>query len=87
GGYFTNGWLERNFVVKGVSSGKHSYKRSRDKIKEISQDEANKRIANFGLTADKYEINEPVVNRLNRLTRKEDEYKSTQDYKSERDLS
>ncbi len=29
GGYFTNGWLERNFVVKGVSSGKHSYKRSR----------------------------------------------------------
>ena len=87
GGYFTNGWLERNFVVKGVSSGKHSYKRSRDKIKEISQDEANKRIANFGLTADKYEINEPVVNRLNRLTRREDEYKTTQDYKAERDLA
>ena len=87
GGYFTNGWLERNFVVKGVSSGKHSYKYSRDKIKEISQDEANKRIANFGLTADKYEINEPVVNRLNRLTRREDEYKSTQDYKVDRDLA
>ena len=87
GGYFTNGWLERNFVVKGVSSGKHSYKHSRDKIKEISQDEANKRIANFGLTADKYEINEPVVNRLNRLTRREDEYKTTQDYKAERDLA
>ncbi|MTV74995.1 hypothetical protein GM540_13695, partial [Streptococcus pneumoniae] len=34
-----------------------------------------------------YEINEPVVNRLNRLTRREDEYKSTQDYKSERDLA
>ena len=87
GGYFTNGWLERNFVVKGVSSGKHSYKHSRDKIKEISQDEANKRIANFGLTADKYEINEPVVNRLNRLTRRDDEYKSTQDYKVDRDLA
>ena len=87
GGYFTNGWLERNFVVKGVGSGKHSYKRSRDKIKEISQDEANKRIANFGLTADKYEINELVVNRLNRLTRREDEYKTTQDYKAERDLA
>ncbi len=85
GGYFTNGWLERNFVVKGVSSGKHSYKYSRDKIKEISQDEANKRIAAFNITADKYEINEPVVNRLNRLTRKEDEYKSTQDYKVDRD--
>ena len=85
GGYFTNGWLERNFVVKGVSSGKHSYKRSRDKIKEISQDEANKRIAAFNITADKYEINEPVVNRLNRLTRREDEYKSTQDYKVDRD--
>ena len=85
GGYFTNGWLERNFVVKGVSSGKHSYKYSRDKIKEISQDEANKRIAAFNITADKYEINEPVVNRLNRLTRREDEYKSTQDYKVDRD--
>ncbi|TMR85822.1 zinc metalloprotease D [Streptococcus pseudopneumoniae] len=87
GGYFTNGWLERNFVVKGVSSGKHSYKRSRDKIKEISQDEANKRIAAFNITADKYEINEPVVNRLNRLIRREDEYKSTQDYKVDRDLA
>ena len=86
-GYFTNGWLERNFVVKGVSSGKHSYKRSRDKIKEISQDEANKRIAAFNITADKYEINEPVLNRLNRLTRREDEYKSTQDYKVDRDLA
>ena len=86
-GYFTNGWLDRNFVVKGVSSGKHSYKRSRDKIKEISQDEANKRIAAFNITADKYEINEPVVNRLNRLTRREDEYKTTQDYKDERDLA
>ena len=84
-GYFTNGWLDRNFVVKGVSSGKHSYKRSRDKIKEISQDEANKRIAAFNITADKYEINEPVVNRLNRLTRREDEYKTTQDYKAERE--
>ena len=87
GGYFTNGWLERNFVVKGVSSGKHSYKYSRDKIKEINQDEANKRIAAFNITADKYEINEPVVNRLNRLTRREDEYKSTQDYKVDRDLA
>ena len=86
-GYFTNGWLDRNFIVKGVSSGKHSYKRSRDKIKEISQDEANKRIAAFNITADKYAINEPVVNRLNRLTRREDEYKSTQDYKADRDLA
>ena len=87
GGYFTNGWLDRNFVVKGVSSGKHSYKRSRDKIKEISQDEANKRIANFGITADKYEINDPIVNKLNGLTTRNNEYKSTQDYKSERDLA
>ena len=86
-GYFTNGWLERNFVVKGVSSGKHSYKRSRDKIKEIGQDEANKRIANFGITADKYEINNPIVNKLNGLTTRDNEYKSTQDYKSERDLA
>ena len=86
-GYFTNGWLDRNFVVKGVSSGNHSYKRSRDKIKEISQDEANKRVANFGITADKYETNDPIVNKLNGLTTRDNEYKPMQDYKSERDLA
>ena len=88
-GYWTGNNVKRNYVVVGVSDGNSSYQRSKDKnrIKPISEEEAKSKIEATGITADKYEINEPVVNRLNRLTRKEDEYKSTQDYKVDRDLA
>ena len=88
-GYWTGNNVKRNYVVVGVSDGNSSYKRSKDKnrIKPISEEEAKSKIEATGISADKYEINEPIVNRLNRLTRKEDEYKTTQDYKSERDLA
>ena len=88
-GYWTGNNVKRNYVVVGVSDGNFSYQRSKDKnrIKPISEEEAKSKIEATGITADKYEINEPVVNRLNRLTRKEDEYKSTQDYKVDRDLA
>ncbi|VTS25050.1 zinc metalloprotease [Streptococcus mitis] len=85
-GYFSGNRLNRDYVVKDVSTGLSSYQRSK-RISMISQVEADKKIESYGISADKYEINEPIVNRLNRLTRKEDEYKSTQDYKSERDLA
>ena len=89
GGYWTGNNVKRNYVVVGVSDGNSSYQRSKDKnrIKPISEEEAKSKIEATGISADKYEINEPIVNRLNRLTRKEDEYKTTQDYKSERDLA
>ena len=89
GGYWTGNNVKRNYVVVGVSDGNSSYQRSKDKnrIRPISEEEAKSKIEATGITADKYEINEPVVNRLNRLTRKEDEYKSTQDYKVDRDLA
>ena len=88
-GYWTGNNVKRNYVVVGVSDGNSSYQRSKDKnrIKPISEEEAKSKIEATGISADKYEINEPIVNRLNRLTRKEDEYKTTQDYKSERDLA
>ncbi|EID23187.1 M26 IgA1-specific metallo-endopeptidase C-terminal domain protein, partial [Streptococcus mitis SK616] len=88
-GYWTGNNVKRNYVVVGVSDGNSSYKRSKDKnrIKPISEEEAKSKIEATGISADKYEINEPIVNRLNRLTRKEDEYKTTQDYKTERDLA
>ena len=89
GGYWTGNNVKRNYVVVGVSDGNSSYQRSKDKnrIKPISEEEAKSKIEATGISADKYEINEPIVNRLNRLTRKEDEYKTTQDYRSERDLA
>ncbi|WP_308300856.1 ZmpA/ZmpB/ZmpC family metallo-endopeptidase [Streptococcus pneumoniae] len=88
-GYWTGNNVKRNYVVVGVSDGNSSYQRSKDKnrIKPISEEEAKSKIEATGISADKYEINEPIVNRLNRLTRKEDEYKTTQDYRSERDLA
>lgn len=88
-GYWTGDNVRRNYVVIGVSDGHSSYQRSKDKnrIRPISEEEAKSKIEATGITADKYEINEPVVNRLNRLTRREDEYKSTQDYKVDRDLA
>ncbi|HGS0119797.1 TPA: zinc metalloprotease D [Streptococcus pneumoniae] len=88
-GYWTGDNVRRNYVVIGVSDGHSSYQRLKDKnrIRPISEEEAKSKIEATGITADKYEINEPVVNRLNRLTRREDEYKSTQDYKVDRDLA
>lgn len=43
-GYFTNNWIDRNYVVTGVSEGKRSFKYSRsNRIQEISLEEANKK--------------------------------------------
>ena len=44
-GYFSNNALERNFIVKDVSTGKRSFRFSTsNRIKEISLEEANKKI-------------------------------------------
>ena len=85
-GYFSGNRLNRDYVVKDVSTGLSSYQRSK-RISTISQVEADKKIESYGISADKYEIHDPIVNTLNLLTRKEDEYKSTQDYKVDRDLA
>ena len=85
-GYFSGNRLNRDYVVKDVSTGLSSYQRSK-RISTISQVEADKKIESYGISADKYEIHDPIVNTLNRLTRKEDEYKSTQDYKVDCDLA
>ena len=85
--YFGANWVkDTNFTVTGVSEGSKSYGRS-NKWRSISQEEADKKIRAYGITADKFEITELVVDKLNHITSKEDEYKSTQDYKSGRDLA
>ena len=87
-GYYTNDVLERNFVVKDVSTGSRSYKRSRsNRIKEISLEEANKKIEAMGITADKFEIAPLVEDKLNQVKPKADTYKDTQDYNAERELA
>ena len=87
-GYYTNDWIERNYVVKDVSSGKRSFKRSRtNRIQEISLEEANKKIAEFGITADTFEIKPLVEDTLNNKKVKADTYKDTQDYDASRELA
>ena len=85
-GYFSGNRLNRDFVVEGVSTGTSSFKRSKN-VKTIKTEEANKKIEGYGITANTFEINNPVVNKLNVLTSRENEYKTTQDYKTERDLA
>ena len=87
-GYYTNDVLERNFVVKDVSAGSRSYQRSRsNRIKEISLEEANKKIEAMGITADKFVINPPTEDKLNNTKHKADTYKATQDYDASRELA
>ena len=88
GGYYTRDWIERNYVVSGVSEGSHSFNGSRsNRIKEISLEEANKKIESFGITADKFEIKPLVEDTLNNTKPKSDTYKDIQDYNASRELA
>ena len=87
-GYFTNNALDRNFVVKDISTGDRSFKRSRsNRIREIELEEANKKIGAMGITADKFEIAPLVEDKLNLTKPKSDTYKEIQDYNAERELA
>ena len=87
-GYFSNNALERNFIVKDVSTGKRSFRFSTsNRIKEVSQEEADKKIATLGITADKFEIAPLVEDKLNQVKPKADTYKVIQDYNAERELA
>ena len=88
GGYFSNNALERNFIVKDVSTGKRSFKFSvSNRIKEVSQDEADQKIATLGITANDYVIKPLVSDTLNNVKPKSDTYKDTQDYDASRELA
>ena len=85
-GYFSGNRLENDFVVRDVSTGTSSYQRSK-RVKEISLEEANKKIEGYNITASGFEISALPEDTLNRKTLKSEEYKTTQDYKVERDLA
>ncbi len=86
GGYFSGNRLENDFVVRDMSTGASSYQRSK-RVKEISLEEANKKIEGYNITASGFKINTLPEDTLNRTTPKSEEYKTTQDYKVERDLA
>uniref|UniRef100_UPI0021B4EBE7 ZmpA/ZmpB/ZmpC family metallo-endopeptidase n=1 Tax=Streptococcus mitis TaxID=28037 RepID=UPI0021B4EBE7 len=86
GGYFSGNRLENDFVVRDMSTGASSYQRSK-RVKEISLEEANKKITGYNITASGFEISALPEDTLNRTTPKSEEYKTTQDYKVERDLA
>ena len=89
GGYWSGMRLNRNLVVTGVSEGKSSYNFSKQqhRIKSVSQEEVDAKIATLGITAHDYAISEPVVNLLNNIKPKSDTYKDTQDYDTSRELT
>ncbi len=84
--YFGFDYFKNNVYVNDVASGNVSYNRSKQ-IKGVDQVEADKRIASFNITADKYEITPYLTDKLNHVAYKEDTYKTTQDYNAERELA
>ena len=88
GGYFSNNALERNFIVKDVSTGKRSFKFSvSNRIKEVLKMKLTRKIATLGITANDYVINPLVSDTLNNVKPKSDTYKDTQDYDASRELA
>lgn len=84
--YFGFDYFKNNVYVNDVASGNVSYNRSKQ-IKGVDQAEADKRIASFNITADKYEITPYLTDKLNHVAYKEDTYKAIQDYNAERELA
>ena len=84
--YFGFDYFKNNVYVNDVASGNVSYNRSKQ-IKGVDQAEADKRIASFNITADKYEITPYLTDKLNHVAYKEDTYKTTQDYNASRELA
>ena len=84
--YFGFDYFKNNVYVNDVASGNVSYNRSKQ-IKGVDQAEADKRIASFNITADKYKITPYLTDKLNHVAYKEDTYKTTQDYNAERELA
>ncbi|HGQ1869746.1 ZmpA/ZmpB/ZmpC family metallo-endopeptidase [Streptococcus pneumoniae] len=85
--YYTGNHVNRNYVVIGVSEGTSTYRYSNqhNRIKPIAQSEADVKIAETAITADKFTITDPIVNKLNALTTRDNEYRTTQDYKATRE--
>ena len=79
-------YLNRVVSVAGEATGNVTRKNA-DKLKEISKEEADKRLESFDITSKDFEAPKLLVDKLNNTTSKADTYKDTEEYKAERELA
>ncbi|MDS2296233.1 ZmpA/ZmpB/ZmpC family metallo-endopeptidase [Streptococcus pneumoniae] len=72
-------YLSRVVSVAGEATGNVTRKNA-NRLKEISKEEADKKLEDFGITAKDFEAPTLLVDKLNNNISKDDEYKTTQDY-------
>ena len=79
-------YLNRVVSVAGEATGNVTRKNA-DKLKEISKEEADKRLESFDITSKDFEAPTLLVDKLNNTRPKADTYKDTEDYNAERELA
>ena len=79
-------YLSRVVSVAGEATGNVTRKNA-DKLKEISKEEADKRLESFDITSKDFETPTLLVDKLNNNLPKSDTYKEIQDYNAERELA
>ena len=72
-------YLNRVVSVTGEATGNVTRKNA-NKLREISKEEADRKLEEFDITAKNFEAPTLLVDKLNNNTSKDDEYKTTQDY-------
>ena len=72
-------YLNRVVSVAGEATGNITRKNA-NKLREISKEEADRKLEEFDITAKDFEAPTLLVDKLNNNTSKDDEYKTTQDY-------
>ena len=77
-------YLNRVVSVVGEATGNVTRKNA-NKLREISKEEADRKLEEFDITAKDFEAPTLLVDKLNNNTSKDDEYKTTQDYDKTRE--
>ena len=77
-------YLNRVVSVAGEATGNVTRKNA-NKLREISKEEADRKLEEFDITAKDFEAPTLLVDKLNNNTSKDDEYKTTQDYDKTRE--
>ena len=77
-------YLNRVVSVAGEATGNVTRKNA-NKLREISKEEADRKLEEFDITAKDFETPTLLVDKLNNNVSKDDEYKTTQDYDKTRE--
>ena len=83
---FAYPYVKNVVSVKGISTGNASYRNS-NKLKEITEEEATRRVASYKITAADYEAPQLLVDKLNNKVSTDNEYSLIQDYDKTRELA